>query len=316
MPKAKVAVLISGSGTNMAALLFASRHADCPYEIVLVASNNPDASGLHLAQAEGVPIFAHSHSGMSRDAHDLIMHERLIQSGAEFVALAGYMRILSAGFVEKWANKLLNIHPSLLPLYKGLHTHKRALEAGDDYAGCTVHIVTPELDDGEILGQTKVRILDGDTQDSLAARVLIAEHQLYSRVLANFVLRERSPEFLIEQVRKRALSLPESDEVMSHGMPCFGIIKGKKFAYVARNHHEDGKTALLVKISGLDEQTHLIETDPGQFYRPQYFGDRWIGMRIDLGNTDWEDIANWLKRSWTSIAPARLRQAHMIADDF
>ncbi len=185
--RAKIAVLISGSGTNMAALLYASRREDCPYEIVLVASNNPDSSGLALARAEGVATFAHSHKGLSRDAHDAMMQEALVVAGADYVALAGYMRILSPEFVGKWQGRMLNIHPSLLPKYKGLHTHERALDAGDSHGGCSVHLVTPELDDGPILGQTKVAILPEDTADTLAARVLIAEHQLYSRCLERLV---------------------------------------------------------------------------------------------------------------------------------
>ncbi len=189
--RARVAVLISGSGTNMAALLYASRAEDCPYEIVLVASNKADAKGLVLAEAEGVATFVLSHKGMERAEHDLAMDAAIRHSGADYIALAGYMRILTPEFVAKWEGRMLNIHPSLLPIYPGLHTHERALENGDSHAGCTVHLVTAELDDGPILGQTPVAVLPGDTADSLAARVLIAEHQLYSRCLAKLVTRER-----------------------------------------------------------------------------------------------------------------------------
>ena len=185
--RAKVAVLISGSGTNMAALLYASRAADCPYEIVLVASNNPAAGGLALAAAEGVPTFALRHKGMTRADHDAAMDAAIRASGAEYVALAGYMRILTPEFVARWEGRMVNIHPSLLPKYTGLHTHDRALAAGDSHGGCSVHLVTAELDDGPLLGQTPVAILPGDTADSLAARVLIAEHQLYSRCLSALV---------------------------------------------------------------------------------------------------------------------------------
>jgi phosphoribosylglycinamide formyltransferase-1 len=136
--------------------------------------------------------------------------------------------------------------------------------------------------------------------------VLIAEHQLYSRVLADFVTRETAPDYLVAQVRERAMALPEADEVTSHGMPCFGVTKGKKFAYVSIDHHGDGRTALLVKISGLDEQEQLIESDPVRYYRPAYFGDGWIAIRLDLGDTDWDGIADWLRRSWAAIAPKRL----------
>jgi phosphoribosylglycinamide formyltransferase 1 len=208
--------------------------------------------------------------------------------------------------VGKWQGRMLNIHPSLLPKYKGLHTHERALEAGDRQAGCSVHLVTAELDDGPILGQTPVAILPGDTPDTLAARVLIAEHQLYTRTLAEYVSREAGPDFLIAQVRERALALPEADEVLSHGMPCFGIVKGKKFAYVSNDHHGDGKVSLLVKISGAEEQAMLIEQDEDRYYRPPYFGDGWVGIRLDLGDTDWDHIGEWLSRSWRAVAPKKL----------
>ncbi len=191
--KAKVAVLISGAGTNMAALLFASKLPSCPYEIVLVASNNPDADGLKIAVAEGIPTFTASHIGLDRATHDAIMHGEIVESGATFVALAGYMRILSTEFVEKWDGCMLNIHPSLLPKYKGLHTHQRAIDAKDTVAGTSVHLVTAELDDGPVLGQFEVAILPDDTADTLADRVKMAEYQLYPRTLADFVARDTKP---------------------------------------------------------------------------------------------------------------------------
>ena len=314
--KARVAVLISGSGTNMAALLYAAKQPDCPYEIVLVASNNPDADGLTLAIAEGVATFAHPHKGLTREAHDDIMHDSIIAAKADTIALAGYMRILSPEFVDKWNGRMLNIHPSLLPLYKGLHTHDRAIAAGDSHGGCSVHLVTAELDDGPILGQTPVAIMPGDTADTLAARVLIAEHQLYSRTLADYVSRASSPDFLIAQVRDRAMALPEADEITSHGMPCFGIIKGKKFAYVSSDHHGDGKVALLVKISGVEEQSMLIDSDPSRYYRPPYFGDSWVGIRLDLGDTDWDHIGEWLAKSWRAVAPRKLAAMMDLVGDF
>ena len=314
--KARVAVLISGSGTNMAALLYAAKQPDCPYEIVLVASNNPDADGLTLAIAEGVATFAHPHKGLTREAHDDMMHDSIIAAKADTIALAGYMRILSPEFVDKWNGRMLNIHPSLLPLYKGLHTHDRAIAAGDSHGGCSVHLVTAELDDGPILGQTPVAIMPGDTADTLAARVLIAEHQLYSRTLADYVSRASSPDFLIAQVRDRAMALPEADEITSHGMPCFGIIKGKKFAYVSSDHHGDGKVALLVKISGVEEQSMLIDSDPSRYYRPPYFGDSWVGIRLDLGDTDWDHIGEWLAKSWRAVAPRKLAAMMDLVGDF
>ena len=314
--RAKVAVLISGSGTNMAALLYASRAADCPFELVLVASNNPQAGGLVLAAAEGVATFALTHKGMDRTAHDAAMDTAIRASGAEYVALAGYMRILTAEFVAGWHGLMVNIHPSLLPKYPGLHTHERALAAGDSHGGCSVHLVTAELDAGPLLGQTAVAIMPGDNAETLAERVLIAEHQLYPRCLAALVDQASSPELLIAEVRSRALLLPQADEVLSHGMPCFGIIKGKKFAYVSNDHHGDGKVALLVKISGVDEQAQLIDNDPARYYRPPYFGDGWIGIRLDLGDTDWDTVGEWLARSWRNIAPRKLTGLIDAADAF
>ena len=316
MPKAPVAVLISGSGTNMAALLYASRADDCPYEIALVASNNPKAAGLTLAAAEGVPTFVLPHKGIARADHEAAMDAAIRAADARFVALAGYMRILSPDFVAKWEGRLVNIHPSLLPKYPGLHTHERALVARDSHAGCSAHLVTAELDSGPLLGQTAVAILPGDTAETLAARVLIAEHQLYSRCLAALVTHEISPEHLVAQVRERALALPEADEVLSHGMPCFGVTKGKKFAYLSLDHHGDSKTALLVKVSGLDEQQQLIENDPARYYRPAYFGDAWIGVRLDIGGNDWDHIGDWLARSWRMSAPKKLTALLDAADAF
>lgn len=315
-PRAKVAVLISGSGTNMAALLYASRAEDCPFELVLVASNKADAGGLRLAEAEGVPTFALSHKGMSRADHDAAMDAAIRASGAQWVALAGYMRILTPGFVAKWEGRMVNIHPSLLPKYTGLHTHERAIAAGDSHGGVTVHLVTAELDCGPILGQTPVAIVPGDTPESLAARVLIAEHQIYSRCLARLVTRESAPDWLLQQVRARAMTMPEAEESVSHGMACFGIAKGKKFAYVSANHHGDGRTALLVKISGPDEQAMLVDRDAERFYRPAYFGDGWIGIRLDLEANDWDEIGDWLARSWRAVAPRKLTRFLDVADDF
>ena len=169
----------------MAALLYASRAEHCPFEIVLVASNNPDAPGLALAQAEGVAAVPGYED--DRADHDAAMDAAIRAARADYVALAGYMRILSDGFVESWAGRMVNIHPSLLPLYPGLDTHQRAIDAGDRRGGCSVHLVTTQLDEGPLLGQTAVAILRGDTAQTLAARVLIAEHQLYPRCLAAFV---------------------------------------------------------------------------------------------------------------------------------
>jgi formyltetrahydrofolate-dependent phosphoribosylglycinamide formyltransferase len=300
----------------MAALLYAAKASDCPFEIVLVASNNPDAAGLSLAKAEGIATFAHSHKGMTRAAFDAIIDGEVRRAKADYIALAGYMRLLSPEFVARWQGRMLNIHPSLLPAYKGLDTHERALADGARVSGCSVHLVTAELDDGPVLDQTQVAILPGDTPETLAERILIAEHQLYSRVLAEFVSRERNPEWLTKRVRERAMLLPEADEIVSHGMPCFGIKGGKKFGYVSLDHHGDGKTSLLLKISGIDEQAMLIGSNPDIYYRPAYFGDGWIAMRLDLGNVDWDHVGDWLKKSWMAVAPTKLRQSFSIADEF
>lgn len=187
MLKAPLGILISGRGSNMAALVEAARAEDCPYEVVLVASNDPDAAGLATAHAAGIATFAHSHKGMSREAFDPIIDGALRQAGVRFVALAGYMRILSSQFIAGWAGRILNIHPSLLPLYKGLDTHARAIAAGDAEAGCSVHLVTPELDDGEVIAQARVPIRPGDSAADLADRILVEEHRLYPAALAAYI---------------------------------------------------------------------------------------------------------------------------------
>ena len=316
MTRTKIAILISGKGSNMAALLYAAKAPACPYEVALIASNNPDAQGLGLAAAEGIPTFALAHKGMSRTDHDAAMHAAILAAQVDYVILAGYMRILTPEFVALWQGRMLNIHPSLLPKYKGLDTHQRALDAGDKVAGCSVHLVTPELDDGPLLGQTEVAIMPGDTVESLAARVQIAEHQLYHRTLAAYVSRETDPQFLIAQVRERAMIQVEAEETLSHGMPCFGIRGGKKFAYVSADHHGDGKTALLVKISGVEEQAMLIDSDEARYYRPAYFGDGWVGIRLDLGDTDWDHIGEWLAKSWRAVAPKKLTKFIDVAGEF
>ena len=185
--KVPLAILISGRGSNMAALIEASRSEDCPYEVALVASNNPDAAGLSLARQRGISTFAHSHRGLDRADFDAIIDAALREAGVSFVALSGYMRILSDAFVESWAGRMLNIHPSLLPKYKGLNTHARAIEAGDTEAGCSVHLVTPALDDGEVIARAVVPIRPDDSAATLAARVLEAEHRLYPAAVADYI---------------------------------------------------------------------------------------------------------------------------------
>jgi formyltetrahydrofolate-dependent phosphoribosylglycinamide formyltransferase len=184
----RVAVLISGAGSNMAALIDAGQKADAPFEVVLVVANRPHAGGLAVAQTKGVPAQSVDHQpfGDDRAAHEAEIQRLLIDQNVKLVALAGYMRVLTPGFVQAWRGRMINIHPSLLPLYPGLDTHARAIAAGDTQAGCTVHQVTEGVDEGEILGQSAVPILPDDTPDSLAQRVLEAEHRLYPQVLADF----------------------------------------------------------------------------------------------------------------------------------
>ncbi len=320
MARARIAVLISGAGTNMAALLYAAKHADCPHEIVLVASNNPDAPGLALAAAEGVATFAHAHTGLTRAAHDAIMHEAITAARADYVALAGYMRILSHEFVDRWQNRMLNIHPSLLPEYKGLNTQQRAIDAGDSHAGCSVHLVTAELDDGPVLGQIAVAIIPGDTSETLAARVKMAEHQLYPRVLADYVSRELDPDWLIAKIGQLALTLPETDARTSHGAPGWrvgGEKSGKFFAYVSIHHHGEAPVALLVKTSGQDEMTALIDAEPDLYYRPAYYGaSGWIAIRLNTGQVDWAHINELLGNSWRSVAPKRLTRLMDVVGEF
>jgi len=184
--KKRVAVLISGRGSNMEALAEYKRSADPAYSIVLVASNVPDARGLVLARRFGIKTWAHSHKGMERAEFDRMMDEELRRHDVEVIALAGYMRLLSPEFIARWRGRILNIHPSLLPLYKGLDTHRRALVAGEQHAGCSVHVVTEDLDDGPVVAQAKVKILPRDTPESLAERVLAEEHKLYPVALDKF----------------------------------------------------------------------------------------------------------------------------------
>lgn len=181
-----VAILISGGGSNMLALLD-SMAGEHPGRACLVLSNRADAGGLAKAEARGIPTAVVDHRGSDRAEFEDRLHAALLASGAEVLALAGFMRILTPGFILRWRGRMLNIHPSLLPLYPGLHTHRRALEAGDALAGCSVHLVTEELDGGPVLGQARVRVLPGDSEATLAARVLAEEHRLYPRVLREFL---------------------------------------------------------------------------------------------------------------------------------
>ena len=184
--KTPVGILISGRGSNMAALIAAARDPAYPARIALVLSNRPDAAGLETARAAGIEAEAIDHRGFGGDraAHEAALDARLRRAGVKIVCLAGYMRLLSPFLVEAWQSRMLNIHPSLLPAFPGLHTHARALAAGVKLHGCTVHLVTQAMDEGPILAQAAVPVLPGDTEDVLAARVLRQEHLIYPAALA------------------------------------------------------------------------------------------------------------------------------------
>jgi phosphoribosylglycinamide formyltransferase-1 len=185
MRRLKLAILISGRGSNMEALVRAAKSPDYPAEPVLILSNRPEAAGLAFAEAAGIPALAidHKNYGKDREAFERDLDAALRTAGVEIIALAGFMRVLTNWFVSRWEGRMVNIHPSLLPKYKGLDTHQRAIDAGDHEAGCTVHWVSAGVDEGEIIVQARVQILPGDTADTLAARTLPAEHKLYPEAL-------------------------------------------------------------------------------------------------------------------------------------
>ncbi len=184
MNRKRVAILISGRGSNMMSLVEAARDPDYPAEVVLVISNRPEAPGLQWAAAQGLPTKVIDHKNYpNREDFDAALHEALVASGAEIVCCAGFMRLMTAGFVEKWSGRMLNIHPSLLPAFKGLDAQAQALATGVKIAGCTVHFVEPEMDSGPIIAQAAVPVADDDTPDTLAARILSAEHKLYPHAL-------------------------------------------------------------------------------------------------------------------------------------
>lgn len=191
----RVAILLSGGGSNMVALV-RSMTGDHPARAVLVASNDPTAGGLEKAREMGVPTAAVDHRPFGRDraAFEAELLKPILAAEPDILCLAGFMRVLTPDFVRRFQGRMLNIHPSLLPKYPGLHTHQRALDAGDAEAGCTVHEVTGELDAGPILGQSRVPVLPGDTAEALAARVLVEEHKLYPAVLRRFAAGARAPQ--------------------------------------------------------------------------------------------------------------------------
>lgn len=182
--KTPIAVLISGRGSNLQCLIDACAQPDYPARIVAVISNRPDAYGLERAREAGITAIAIDHKAFeTREDFEAALDAALREVGAEFVCLAGFMRILTPGFVNAWSGRMINIHPSLLPKFKGVDTHARAIEAGETEHGCTVHWVTPGMDEGPVIAQARVPVLPGDTPETLAARVLVEEHRLYPEAL-------------------------------------------------------------------------------------------------------------------------------------
>ena len=317
--RSRVAILISGRGSNMAALLYASRADDCPYEVALVTGDRPDAPGLALAEAEGVPVTALDAKALG-PAFWPGLQEALEEAETDLVALAGFMRIIPADFLERWAGRIVNIHPSLLPRHKGLGSHAACLAAGEKITGATVHLVTPELDSGEILGQVEVAVLPDDTPETLADRVLIAEHQLYPRVVSQYLGRTRDFDWITGRVGELALTLPETRFQTSHGSPGWKVgsqSSGKFFAIMWNRHHGEEAVGVLVKCSGQDEMAQLIEAEPELYFRPAYYGPSdWIGIKLDGPRVDWDHAAGWLQRSWQAMAPPRLTRLLRVADEF
>lgn len=186
-PRKRAVVFISGGGSNMMALVAAAKASDFPAEIVGVISDKPDAGGLAKAAAEGIATFAFPRKDYaSKEAHEEAIFAALDALSPDILCLAGYMRLLSGTFIQRYEGKMINIHPSLLPLFPGLHTHQRAIDAGMRIAGCTVHFVTEGMDEGPVIGQAAVPVLSDDTADTLAARVLTVEHQIYPQALRLF----------------------------------------------------------------------------------------------------------------------------------
>lgn len=205
MARLKAAVLISGRGSNLQALIDAAADPAWPAEIALVISNVPGAQGLSRAAEAGIPTATVDHRDYAdRETFEDALHQKLVDTGVELVCLAGFMRLLTGGFVERWRDRLINIHPSLLPAYKGLHSHERVLADGARFTGCTVHFVRPEMDAGPIIVQAAVPVHSGDDPDALAARVLTAEHRCYPlavRLLAEGRLRIENDIVVVEGAR-------------------------------------------------------------------------------------------------------------------
>ena len=317
--RARVAVLISGRGSNMAALVYAARADDCPYEVALVSGDLPNAPGLTLAAAEGVAV-ARIDVGALKGGYWDALDAALRKARIDVIALAGFMKIIPADFIARWEGRIVNVHPSLLPRHKGLGTHAAVLAAGERVTGASVHLVTPEIDDGAVLGQVEVAVLPGDDADTLASRVLIAEHQLYPRILGAFVSRPMNAQWIESQVDVLARRLPEVGRKTSHGSPGWSVGAGKApklFAIIADHHHGEEAVGLLVKASGPDEMSGLIEAHPEVYYWPKYYGaGGWLAIRLNRRNVDWDHVGEWLERSWHACAPPRLTKLLRAADEF
>jgi phosphoribosylglycinamide formyltransferase-1 len=317
--RSRIAVLMSGRGSNTAALIYAARADDCPYEVALVTGDKPDAHGLDVARAEGIPVTALDAKALGPAYWDNLQ-QLLEEADIDLVALAGFMRIIPDQFLARWEGRMVNIHPSLLPKYKGLKSHQACLAAGDKVSGATVHLVTADLDNGEILGQVEVAVLPDDTPDTLAERVLIAEHQLYPRLISQFLSRTRDFDWITQRVGELALALPESSFQTSHGSPGWKVgskSSSKFFAIMWNRHHGEEAVGVLVKCSGQDEMAQLIEAEPELYFRPAYYGPSdWIGIKLDRPRVDWDHVAGWLQRSWQAMAPPRLTKLLRAADDF
>jgi phosphoribosylglycinamide formyltransferase-1 len=317
--RSRVAVLISGRGSNMAALIYASRADDCPYEVALVTGDKPDARGLDIARAEGIVVEALDAKSLGAD-YWKALQDKLEAAQIDLVALAGFMRIIPDQFVARWEGRMVNIHPSLLPKYKGLHSHDACLKAGEKVSGATVHLVTSELDSGDILSQVQVAVLADDSAETLAERVLIAEHQLYPDTIIRYLNRTCDFDWITNKVGELALALPETRFQTSHGSPGWkaGSKSGSKFFAIMWNrHHGEENIGVLVKCSGQDEMAQLIEAEPEQYFRPAYYGPSdWIGIKLDRPRVDWDHVAEWLQRSWLAMAPPRLTKLMRAAEEF
>ena len=303
----------------MAALIYASRAEDCCFEVALVTGDKPDAPGLALAEAERIETLQLDAKALGPSFWTTLC-DALEDAEIDLIALAGFMRIIPDEFLARWEGRMVNIHPSLLPRHKGLGSHEACLKAGDKRSGATVHLVSSDLDGGEILGQVEVAVLPSDTPAALAERVLIAEHQLYPRVLGQFLGRTRDFDWITKRVGDLALALPETRFQTSHGSPGWKVgsqSSSKFFAIMWNRHHGEESIGVLVKCSGQDEMAQLIEAEPDLYFRPAYYGPSdWIGIALDRSRVDWEHVDEWLQRSWLAMAPPRLTKLMRAAETF